>query len=199
MFGNSSRDEDNRLHEAWVDASTPFNNLRAANTARQAEWDPSGHTGDLDWRMNELAGEIGEVCNVLKKLHRERCGMPGSRTTVVQLAEELADVLICLDLFEMDAGLVNDLPGHLRKKTFSSYAALTRIGMRMFALGGLIFSTDYRALDTFERRAARDTLRGVINALAEQEGIDIGAAVVAKFNATSEKLGFKTRLTDYQR
>src|SRR6266852_2876118 len=47
---------------------------------------------------NELAGETGEACNVIKKLERERLRLRGSRATVAQLAEELADVVIVVDL-----------------------------------------------------------------------------------------------------
>lgn len=101
--------------------------LRAANIARQAEWDPSDKI-TLTYRLNELAGETGEACNVGKKIERERLGIRGSRDTVEHLAEELADVVICADLVAM------------------------------------------------------------------AEGIDLDAAVVAKFNATSEEVGLKTRL-----
>jgi NTP pyrophosphatase (non-canonical NTP hydrolase) len=100
--------------------------LRAANETRQREWDRDERI-TLVYRANELAGEVGEACNVAKKLERERMGIRGSRDTVAHLAE-LADVVICCDL------------------------------------------------------------------LAMHEGIDLGAAVVAKFNATSEKNGLATRL-----
>jgi NTP pyrophosphatase (non-canonical NTP hydrolase) len=102
--------------------------LRSANIARQKEWD-AGNQLSLAYRGNELAGEVGEACNVIKKLERERLGIAGSRDTVAHLAEELADVIICTDLIAMQAG------------------------------------------------------------------IDLDAAVVAKFNASSEKVGLKTRLT----
>lgn len=105
-----------------------FSRLRAANRARQAEWDPSDDI-TLSYRGNELAGEVGEACNVIKKLERERLGIRGSRDTVEHLAEELADVIICVDLIAM------------------------------------------------------------------AEGIDLDDAVARKFNATSEKVGLKTRLT----
>lgn len=71
--------------------------LRAANISRQSEWCPD-QIPDLSFRGNELAGETGEACNVIKKLERERQGWAGSRATVGQLAEELADVIICVDL-----------------------------------------------------------------------------------------------------
>jgi NTP pyrophosphatase (non-canonical NTP hydrolase) len=77
-----------------------FNALRKANKERQKEWDPfDGIT--LEYRGNELAGETGEACNVIKKLVRERLGIRGSRATKAELASELADVIICVDLIAM--------------------------------------------------------------------------------------------------
>jgi NTP pyrophosphatase (non-canonical NTP hydrolase) len=87
--------------------------LRAANAARQKEWDAGGKI-DLTYRGNELAGEVGEACNVIKKLERERLGIRGSRATVEDLASELADAMICLDLVAMAAGI--DLEAAVRKK-----------------------------------------------------------------------------------
>jgi NTP pyrophosphatase (non-canonical NTP hydrolase) len=103
--------------------------LHEANIARQAEWCPD-QVPDLSFRGNELAGETGEACNVIKKLERERQGWRGSRATLADLAEELADVVICADLCAVTAG------------------------------------------------------------------IDLDAAVVAKFNATSDKVGISVRLPD---
>jgi NTP pyrophosphatase (non-canonical NTP hydrolase) len=104
-----------------------FETLRKANKTRQREWDVDSVIS-LEYRGNELAGEAGEACNVIKKLVRERLGIKGSRATPEQLAEELADVIICVDLVAMHAG------------------------------------------------------------------IDLGLAVVSKFNATSEKVGLATRI-----
>ena len=58
-----------------------FSTLRAANAARQAEWDKDDRI-TLVFRANELAGEVGEACNIAKKLERERLGIRGSRATV---------------------------------------------------------------------------------------------------------------------
>ncbi len=78
--------------------------LRLANEARHLEW-TEGRGVELSFRGNELAGETGEACNIIKKLERERLGFRGSRATIEQLAEELADVVICADLIAMDAGI----------------------------------------------------------------------------------------------
>lgn len=71
--------------------------LQRANAERQKEWDPT-NVITLAYRGNELAGEVGELCNVLKKLERERLGIKGSRATLEQAQEEIADVIICAGL-----------------------------------------------------------------------------------------------------
>jgi NTP pyrophosphatase (non-canonical NTP hydrolase) len=83
--------------------------LRSANIARNIEWLNGTAPLSLSFRGNELAGEVGEACNVLKKLERARLGLAGSRDTVEHLAEELADVIICCDLIAMDLGINLDL------------------------------------------------------------------------------------------
>lgn len=90
-----------------------FQDLREANAKRQREWCPD-QTPDLSFRGNELAGETGEACNVIKKLERERQGWRGSRATREQLAEELADVIIVADLIALDLGI--DLGEAVRAK-----------------------------------------------------------------------------------
>lgn len=80
-----------------------FSTLTAANLARQKEWD-AGNQLTLAYRGNEMAGEVGEACNVIKKLERERLGIRGSRDTVAHLMEELADVVICAHLCAMSVG-----------------------------------------------------------------------------------------------
>jgi len=81
-----------------------FGTLRAANEARQAEWD-NDHRITSAYRGNELAGEVGEACNIIKKLERERLGIRGSRASIAELADELADIVICADLIAMGYGI----------------------------------------------------------------------------------------------
>ncbi len=78
--------------------------LRVANILREKEWNPAGAI-TLEYRGNELAGEVGEACNIIKKIARERIGIRGTRATSEQLAEELADVIICVDLIAMQVGI----------------------------------------------------------------------------------------------
>lgn len=87
--------------------------LSQANDIRQLEFDPFGLL-DLMFKSTELAGETGEVCNVAKKLERERLGIRGSRDTVEHLAEELADVVICASILANHEGI--DLEKAIRDK-----------------------------------------------------------------------------------
>lgn len=101
--------------------------LRAANEAREREWDPHSNI-TLAYRGNELAGEVGEACNIIKKLERERIGIRGTRATTEQLAMELADVVICADLIAMQAGIDLEL-AVIRKfnETSERYGLKTRL------------------------------------------------------------------------
>lgn len=81
-----------------------FPSLRAANQFRQDEWDADQQI-DLAYRGNELAGEVGEACNIIKKIARERMGISGSRASLQELADELADIVICADLVAMGEGI----------------------------------------------------------------------------------------------
>lgn len=104
-----------------------FEILRVANKLRDAEWD-SGGALSLSFKGNELAGEVGELCNVIKKLERERLGLVGSRATKEQAEEELADVVICMDLIAMHLGV--DLGAAVAKKfnaTSRKYGLTTRV------------------------------------------------------------------------
>ena len=78
--------------------------LREANRTRSARWS-NGKDVPLDFAMMELAGETGEACNAAKKMARLRYGMKGGSDQSANLAEELADVVICADLAAMKAGV----------------------------------------------------------------------------------------------
>lgn len=83
-----------------------FRTLRKANASRQEAWCDGGDPApDLAFRGVELAGEVGEALNVIKKIERERRGWRGSRASLDDLADELADVVICADLAAMAAGI----------------------------------------------------------------------------------------------
>ncbi|HTK34573.1 MAG TPA: MazG-like family protein [Caulobacteraceae bacterium] len=172
--------------------------LRTANLARQAEWDKAAGI-DVVYRANELAGEVGEACNVIKKLSRERLGIRGARATVEDLASELADVVICVDLVAMSLDL--DFRGATLgegpfKVVLGSAAAppLTSAGLQLTRGCGLVSSWVIWGASSVQIGAALDGLLQDCALVAAIEDIDLGAAVVAKFNATSEKVGLATRM-----
>ncbi|WP_421416497.1 MazG-like family protein [Agrobacterium tumefaciens] len=80
-----------------------LSDLQAVHELRQAEWCPDQQP-DLSFRGNELAGEVGEACNVIKKLERERHGWRGSRASMEDLKAEVADVIHCATLVAITAG-----------------------------------------------------------------------------------------------
>jgi NTP pyrophosphatase (non-canonical NTP hydrolase) len=78
--------------------------LAIANRIRNEHWDPDSVL-TAEFKGNELGGECGEAQNKIKKLARERLGLRGSRATVDELAEELADVIICASLIANHFGI----------------------------------------------------------------------------------------------
>lgn len=104
-----------------------FAELRFANSKRQKEWHKNGPSS-LSYKGNELAGEVGEACNIIKKLDREKMGSVGSRSTPEELATELADVIVCVDLIAEELGI--DLGLAVRNKfnaTSEKYGLSTRL------------------------------------------------------------------------
>ncbi len=77
-----------------------FDYLRAKNVERcSAAFGPHEDWSLTDWAL-AMVGEAGEVCNEVKKLRRN----DGTGSTE-RLAEEIADVLIYLDLLAARAGI----------------------------------------------------------------------------------------------
>lgn len=74
--------------------------LRIANAKRDAQWDPDHKITPL-FRAVELSGEVGELANLVKKLERHKLGLVGSTPSMAAVHEEVADILICLDLLAM--------------------------------------------------------------------------------------------------
>lgn len=82
-----------------------FETIHETNLARCKRWHPGfpddGWTG-ADW-SNAVAGEVGELCNVVKKLRRDDMGTKGTQDPsrpqlMAMLADEMADVFLYLDL-----------------------------------------------------------------------------------------------------
>jgi len=90
-----------------------FHDLREANENRQVAWEGSVKMTE-EFLGNALAGEVGEACNIVKKLARKRLGILGDTATTDELAEELADVIIYVDLLAKHYNI--DLANAIRHK-----------------------------------------------------------------------------------
>lgn len=95
------------------------------NMQRDREWDPEMKL-DLSFLGNEMAGEVGEACNIIKKLERERLGIKGSTATTQDLKDELEDVLICVALVANKAGILLN-PALKFNKTSEKYGLAVRM------------------------------------------------------------------------
>lgn len=105
-----------------------FNVLREANNSRQREW-PGNEQADTAFRAIELAGEAGEVCEAVKKFLRLKRGIKGSTATREDIASEMGDLLVSLDLLAVDLGI--NLGEAVREKfnaTSAKYGMRTYIG-----------------------------------------------------------------------
>lgn len=172
--------------------------LREANVKRQAEWDP-GSQIDLAYRGNELAGEVGEACNVLKKLHREMLGIVGSRAKMTDAVEEVSDVVICTDLIAMSI----DIPiEEYQIDTVQPNVSLSVYGVRLCVAAGMLCRMIDSGMDVVTpgsvyRRTIGSTLTSVVFAcrkISMAVGFDLYDAVRDKFNRTSEKYSLGTRI-----
>lgn len=101
-------------------SSLSFDALRSANYSRCEEiFHPVEDWSLSEW-TNALAGEVGEACNVAKKIRRMRDGtnQPKDPQTmekaISMLADELADVIIYADLAAARMGI--DLGDAIKKK-----------------------------------------------------------------------------------
>lgn len=157
--------------------------LRIANTMRDREWDPDGRI-NLDFFLNELAGEVGEACNIFKKIHREAMGLRGSRATLDQLADELADIGIMIDLCAFKAGHSFLMSTEPEKLNFPTYSAI----------GRYLFSEAAITINHVERHWNLDEFFDVVRNIAWTYGIDLMKAIPKKFNETSKKQGFSVFL-----
>jgi len=128
---------------------TTLHDIRVSNANRQVEWTGGKQRPSLSFRGNELAGEVGEACNILKKIERERMGYPGSRATVEDLAEELADVVLCVDLTAMEFDI--DLGAAVERK-FNKTSEKVGLESR-FVIGSAVDSEELEYLRYFFQTA----------------------------------------------
>ncbi|MGI3165528.1 MazG-like family protein [Pseudooceanicola sp. 200-1SW] len=113
-----------------------FQQLREANDQRQQEW-PGNEKADVAFRAIEVAGECGEVAEAVKKHLRAMRGIEGSTGLIDDVAVEIADAVISLDL--LAAELAIDLSEAVTRKfnlTSDKYGMTTRLPEARNATGG---------------------------------------------------------------
>lgn len=92
-----------------VQTSNTIRAIQELNAARSARW----MAGSPGWTTleiaGELAGEVGELANICKKLRRSEMGVPGNKVSDDELREqargEIADVFIVLMLTASKLGI----------------------------------------------------------------------------------------------
>lgn len=184
---------------------TSYNTLREANIARHAEW-TNNQTVDLVWRGTELAGEVGEIIDLM--LEADRIGRTGEAEVsgwLEALADELADSVICIDLVAMTAGMPSfDAPsgeGGRPEPSATDILLAACLGSAVGATCNILKKLEREVRQWPGSRSSYDSLHAALNHLyrfiaiiAARYQVDLGAAVRRKFNATSEKVGLETRL-----
>lgn len=131
-----------------------YRSLQKANEERNAEWDPESkldgafsgveHAGEVGEVIEQIAAQIeaalialdhvassGKVANIVKKRVREDRGIRGSRASLSDLADELADDVITAYLVAMhykvdlDAAIEGKFNATSRKMGLNVFLDLT--------------------------------------------------------------------------
>lgn len=132
------RELEGKLHYSEMGGRLTFAQLREANATRCERWHPEGISS---WSLSDwataAAGEMGELCNVIKKLNRVRDDLPGNKESPAQLMAELpkeiADTVLYLDLLAAAAGI--DLAEAVAAK-FNEVSERNGFPERIYAKGG---------------------------------------------------------------
>lgn len=176
-----------------------FKQLRIANIARQAEW-PGNEHADLAFRALEVADEAGELMGAIKKVARAQRGIADSTLSLQDVADEMGDTVISLDLLAIKMGF--DLGADARN--FASRAPLLEQALNLDAVVGDLSDSVVMFLMAQSGEGGcleeahmifENLHRSIfwVTCIAQALGVDLGQAVAAKFNATSVKYGLTTR------
>lgn len=175
----------------------PFETLRDANRARQAEWDTGGNI-TLAYAGNELAGEVGELLEAATDLY---CGYSQNEEA---FRHEVADVIICCDLIALRLDLDLNHAPKLPKK-LDGFGTLDAILVAIGIQTGMICNTiKKQERASFGMVGAKGSLEDLqrnldeaiylVHYLAAALRFDAASCVAEKFNLTSQKYGLKTKM-----
>ena len=170
--------------------------LRDANKARQKEWDKGKEIPDW-FRVLELKGEVGELCNIVKKLCRNdlkiRVGID-YQLAKQQLADEIGDVIISLDLITTQLGLPLFISFELFLYNPNPVINPGVAAAKAFHLVATMVEIHGINLKIKMDRSTHSEIVTTLSVIAWLFDIDFIKAVKNKFNKTSEKHGFKTKM-----
>lgn len=174
-----------------------FDTLRQANVVRQQEWDTGGNI-DLSYAGNEFAGEVSEAIEQAVLLIYDRLA-----DDVSDLADELGDVIICIDLIAIRAGIEPQSPVDMTKlEHVDPQSWVNELAADLQGVCNTIKKLERERLGMPGSRATLDDLADGLRlvefdtrAIAECFAIDLDLVVARKFNKTSEKVGLRTRMS----
>lgn len=178
--------------------SIDFSKLRAANIARQDEW-AGNEKADILFRALEVADEAGEVAGAVKKLVRAQRGIYGSTLTLEDVADEIGDTVISLDLLACELRIELEDPATTKppkpdgKPLELALAVDWAVGQVSMAILQDVDKAVTAALMADFTARMRNVLQ-FLNELAAALGIDVGRAVAVKFNKTSAKYELTTMM-----
>lgn len=142
-----------------------FDTLRIQNAARADRW----HAGAEEWTAsdwsNALAGEVGEACNVVKKVRRHETNIQGVAVNIAECK--------CAELDSSEPRYVGHVPGCPAGRPYNTPATEELRAMLADEIADVILYADL---------------------LARHFAIDVESAVRDKFNRVSEAQGFPERL-----
>jgi NTP pyrophosphatase (non-canonical NTP hydrolase) len=153
----------------------------------------------VDW-LTALAGEVGEVMNVLKKLNRVRDDIPNNESKeqlLTMLADELADSYCYADLFRQALGKSFDVPSRLgyhdglriiSRATQANVPADAVVPRLLRALGRLAACVE--DCDQAASAAQLIDVAAYVALLAHRYGVNLEDAVHSKFDRVSVKIGY---------
>lgn len=177
---------------------TDYATLRTANAARQAVW-MTGTPLPLTFRTNELAGEFGEVAELLL----DRWSRNGHMYSAWRdaLGQELSDVVICGDIVGWTLGQPIDLARHegLAQRAdidlkWIGYGArdvgllcneAKKLDRNLYSLAGAKPYQDSNIMAHLGK-----VMQRIYDMLYNEQYIP-EVAIARKFNMTSKKVGFE--------
>ena len=186
-------------------------NVRRLPTFRNAQGYPYHKADGSDWTLGEwanaLGGEVGEAANIIKKIHR---GDFELKDVIRDLMDEMADIMTYIDIIAFRAGIEISSEKNfdeLRASTIHMYhnakfcgmeskQSLSEMHTKLFRFtGDICFIADQvregRAkLSDIRKRLSEyiSSLVKVLDCVCYVCGIDLGKAVVVKFNAVSSRV-----------